>query len=457
MSAIAVVGTGYVGLAYAAALADLGHEVIALDVLPSRIAMLEAGRIPFFEPGLEELVQRGAQSGRLRFTTDYRNAVSGADFIFLCVGTPSTRDGDVDMRQVEAAAAEIGVSLRPGQRTVIVNKSTMPVGSGDVVHCIVQRHASPGATFSVVSNPEFLREGSALHDIRHPDRIVLGSDDRETAEAVAALYEPINASVLITERRSAEMVKYAANAFLATKISFINEVAQLCDELGVDVNVVAEGIGLDHRIGQRFLHAGLGFGGSCFPKDVAALARMADEAGLEPRLLRSVLRINEEVRARFIDRAERLLGGLRGRLVGVWGLSFKEDTDDIRDSPALAAIALLHVRGARVQAYDPAAMTNAARAMPELALTDSAYEAAAGADAVLLATPWGEFHQIDLFRVADSMAGDVLLDGRNLYEPRTVADAGLRYLGIGRGAPLSSAVRPAIEVRRRGYLTEVPA
>lgn len=446
MSKISVVGTGYVGLAYAAALADLGHEVTAVDVLPERISTLAGGKIPFHEPGLEELVQRELRSGRLRFTMDYATSVGVADFVFLCVGTPSAPNGDADMRQVQEAAACIGAALSAGHRTLIVNKSTMPTGSGDLVARIVGANARDGAAFAVVANPEFLREGSALHDIRHPDRIIVGADDREAAEAVAALYAPIGAPVLVADRRSAEMMKYAANAFLATKISFINEIAQLCEETGVDVNVVAEGIGMDGRIGRRFLHAGLGFGGSCFPKDVAALVRLADEAGIHPRLLRSILQINDDVRVRFLDRAERMLGGLDGRLIGVWGLSFKEETDDVRNSPALATIELLLSRGARVQAYDPAAMPTALRALPELAMTENVYQAATGADAVLVATPWNEFRQIDLHRVASLMKGDLLLDGRNLYEPRVVAESCLRYLGIGRGASFPAPRRLSMDI-----------
>jgi len=457
MSNISVIGTGYVGVAYAAALADLGHEVIALDLIPERISTLAAGRVPFYEPGLEELVQRGAQSGRLRFTTDYDIAVPGADFVFLCVGTPSAPNGEADLRYVQDAAASIGARLSTDHRTLIVNKSTMPSGSADLVARILSANARMGASFGVVSNPEFLREGSALHDIRHPDRIILGTDDPETADEVAALYAPLGAPVLVTNSRSAEMVKYAANAFLATKISFINEIAQLCEEAGVDVNVVAEGIGMDGRIGQRFLHAGLGFGGSCFPKDIAALIRLAEQAGLRSRLLRSIVEINDDVRVRFLDRAERMLGGLDGRLVGVWGLAFKEETDDVRNSPALATIELLLMRGARVQAYDPAAMATAARALPELPMTQNAYHAATGADAVLVATPWNEFRQIDLHRVADLMSGDVLLDGRNLYDPRVVADARMRYLGIGRGVPFPTPRRLPTDIVTPDPLEEVSA
>ena len=445
MARICIVGgSGYVGLGYAAALADLGNDVVGLDVAADRVAALNRGEPLIYEPGLEELLQRNLAAGRLRFTTDYAEAVPGAEFVFLCVGTPSLSDGDADMRQVRAAAVAIGRHLRPepGRRTVVVNKSTMPIGSAELVAGLIAEHAPAGAAFAVVANPEFLREGDAVHDIFSPDRIVLGAGDRAAAEAVAALYAPLGAPILITDPRSAEMVKYASNAFLATKISFINEVARVCERLGADVTVVAEGMGLDPRIGPRFLHAGLGFGGSCFPKDVGALTRMADDAGLHPGLLRAVLEINTDIRRRFVARAEKLLGGLDGRVLAVWGLSFKEDTDDLRESPALDVIAMALERGAGVRAHDPAAMANAARRLPQVTMCASPYEAAEGADAVVVCTPWREFRQVDLGRVATAMRGDLLLDGRNLYDPRAVLAAGLRYEGIGRGT-LGQRTEPA--------------
>jgi UDPglucose 6-dehydrogenase len=434
MARICIVGgSGYVGLGYACALADLGNDVIGLDVAAERVVALNRGEPLMYEPGLEELLERNLAAGRLRFTTDYAEAVPEAEFVFLCVGTPSLSDGDADMRQVRAAAVAIGRHLVPGAFAYVVNKSTMPIGSAELVAQLIAEHAPAGAGFAVVANPEFLREGSAVHDILHPDRIVLGAEDWAAAEAVAALYAPLDAPTLITDCRSAEMVKYAANAFLATKISFINEVARVCERLGADVTVVAEGMGLDPRIGPRFLHAGLGFGGSCFPKDVGALTRMADDAGMHPGLLRAVLEINADIRRRFVARAEKLLGGLDGRVLAVWGLSFKEDTDDLRESPALDVIAMALERGAAIRAHDPAAMVNAARRFPQVAMCTSPYEAADGADAVVVCTPWREFRQVDLERVAAAMRGDLLLDGRNLYDPPAVAAAGLRYEGIGRG------------------------
>jgi UDPglucose 6-dehydrogenase len=309
----------------------------------------------------------------------------------------------------------------------------MPVGTAELVAGIVAEHAPQGAEFTVVSNPEFLREGQVLHDILHPDRVVLGGDDPVALETVAALYEPLGAPILRTDHRSAELVKYAANAFLATKISFINDIARLCERLGADVNVVAAGIGADERIGPRFLHAGIGFGGSCFPKDVGALTRMAEGAGLHPGLLRAVLEINREAQRRFVARADELLGGLDGRTIAVWGLAFKEGTDDLRESPAVAVVEMLRERGAIVRAHDPAALANAASRLPGVALHEDRYEAAAGADAVALCTPWPQYGRTDFTRLASLMGGDLFLDGRNMLDPGIVSAAGLRYEGIGRG------------------------
>ncbi|MGH2615773.1 MAG: UDP-glucose dehydrogenase family protein, partial [Thermomicrobiales bacterium] len=387
-----------------------------------------------FEAGVPAMLRRNLDGGRMHFSSEYGDAVPGSGLVFLCTGTPSLSDGEADLRQVRAAAASIGAHLQPGTSTIIVNKSTMPVGTADHVAGIVGEHAPPGATFAVVSNPEFLREGRVLHDILHPDRIVLGGDDAEAVAAVAALYEPLAAPILRTDHRSAELIKYAANAFLATKISFINDIARLCERLGADVTVVAAGIGADERIGHRFLRAGIGFGGSCFPKDVGALTRMAEGAGLHPGLLRSVMEINREAQRRFVTRADEMLGGLDGRVIGVWGLSFKEGTDDLRDSPAVAVVEMLVERGASVRAHDPAALANAATRLPEIALCDDPYAVADGADAVALCTPWPEYAALDFARLRGVMRGDLLLDGRNMLDADAVEAAGLRYMGIGRGA-----------------------
>ncbi len=462
MANIAVVGSGYVGLGTGAVFADLGNQVVGVDIDAAKVARLGAGECPIFEPGLEELLARGLKSGRLRFTTDYAEAMPGADFVFICVGTPSGPDGGADMRYVREAARAIGRHLRPerrvregdgrypdpARRTIVVNKSTMPVGSGDLVRAILaEETAASGTRFAVVANPEFLREGTAVRDMLHPDRVVLGSADRAAAAAVAELYRTFGAPTLITDLRTAEMIKYAANAFLATKISFINEVAQICEALGADVRQVAAGIGLDKRIGPQFLSAGIGFGGSCFPKDVQALEFMAAEADCHPQLLRAVLEINRDARRGFVDKLDRLLGGLAGATVAVWGLAFKPNTDDLREAPALEIIALLQARGARVRAYDPAAMEHARALLPGVECCADAYAAAAGADAVALVTEWNEFAGLDLARVRDGMARPVLVDGRNLYDPRELAALGFTYRGIGLPPveTLAAASAPTVE------------
>lgn len=435
MTPICVVGGGgYVGLGYAVALAEMGHNVVGLDIDADRVERLNQGESPIYEAGLPEILRRNLDAGRLHFTTDYAEAVPGSDIVFLCTGTPSLSDGEADLRQVRAAAASIGAHLQPGTWTVVVNKSTMPVGTAELVAAIVAEHAPAGAEFAVVSNPEFLREGRVLHDILHPDRVVLGADDDKAIAAVSDLYEPLGAPILKTDHRSAELIKYAANAFLATKISFINDIARLCERMGADVTVVAAGIGADERIGPRFLHAGIGFGGSCFPKDVGALTRMAEGAGLHPGLLRAVLEINRDAGRRFVARADELLGGLDGCQIGVWGLAFKEGTDDLRDSPAVSVIEMLVERGASIRAHDPAALENAASRLPGITLCDDPYAVATGAHAVALCTPWPEYREIDFARLKGLMRGDLLLDGRNMLDPTRVEAAGLRYEGIGRGS-----------------------
>ena len=432
MTNIAVIGSGYVGLGTGAIFAETGYRVIGVDVDAAKVARLQGGDCPIFEPGLAELLTRHVASGRLRFTTDYADAVSQAQIVFICVGTPAGPHGGADMRHVREAAGAIGRHLAVGRRTVIVNKSTMPIGSGDLVDTLVGQGAAPGAHFAVVSNPEFLREGSAVADMLHPDRIVLGAADPEAAAAVAALYQPFGAPILVTDRRTAEMIKYASNAFLATKIAFINEVAQVCEALGADVEEVATGMGLDKRIGPQFLHAGIGFGGSCFPKDVQALAFMAAEANCHPQLLHAVLDINRDGRRTFVRQLDRLVEGVAGRTIAIWGLAFKPNTDDLREAPAVDIIRDLLARGARVRAYDPAAMAAARSLLPGVVFCADAYEAAAGADAVALVTEWNEFKGLDLARVRDSMRRPVLADGRNLYDPQELRALGFTYRGIGR-------------------------
>lgn len=430
MATISIIGTGYVGLVYGAAFADLGNQVNGVDIDAGKIERLAKGVTPIYEPGLEELVIRNLKAGRLRFTTSYHEAVPNSEFVFICVDTPSSPHGEADMRAVRAAATSIGRSLRG--HTVVINKSTMPIGSGDLVAKIIAATKPADATFAVVSNPEFLREGVAVRDVLHPSRIVLGAEDRSAAEQVVELYRALNAPAVITDLRTAEMIKYASNAILATRISFINEIGQICQKLGADVKTVAQGMGYDPRIGPLFLEAGVGYGGSCFPKDVKALAYMAAEAGCHPQLLHAVMEINHDQRRRFVHRLQEMIGELHGKRIAIWGLSFKQDTDDIRESPALDIARMLLQRGASVAAYDPTAMENTRRVLPDLDYMQNPYLAVEGAEALLVITQWNEFKQVDLARVRKLMTSPVLLDGRNMYDPGEMANLGFVYAGIGR-------------------------
>ena len=435
MARIGVIGCGYVGLSTAVLFANLGNQVVGVDIDEAKVAQMQGGLCPVFEPGLGELLERNVNAKRLQFTTDYAAAVPDADFVFICVNTPMGPNGGADMRYVRQAARGIGRTLAPGRLTVVVNKSTMPIGSGDMIHALLCEEAAAAARFAVVSNPEFLREGSAVHDMLHPDRIVLGAADRAAAEAVAELYKSFAAPLLITDRRTAEMIKYASNAFLAARISFINEVAHICEGLGADVRQVAEGMGLDKRIGPYFLNAGIGFGGSCFPKDVMALEFMAEEADCHPQLLHAVLDINRDSRRSFIRKLNRLLGTLEGATIALWGLAFKPETDDLREAPSLEVIRDLLARGAVVRAYDPVAMAATQALFPSITYCADPYEAAMGADAVALITDWNEFKGVDLERVRDGMRRPVLLDGRNLYDPHEIAALGFTYCGVGVPSP----------------------
>ncbi len=439
MANIAVIGgAGYVGLAYAVAFAELGHMVTALDLDPEKVSELTQGNCPIFEPGLEELLRSGMENGRLQFTTNYDVAIPDADFAFICVGTPSAPSGRADVKYILAAAQAVGQHARGN--TIVVNKSTVPVGSVQFVYDCLREHAAQETSFSVVSNPEFLAEGSAIHDIFHPDRIVLGSNDREAAAQVAQLYEPLGAPVLIMDPRSAEMVKYASNAFLATKISFINEVAMICESLGADVSAVAHGMGMDKRIGSRFLQPGAGFGGSCFPKDVRALGSMARDMNFDPTMLNAVLEINAVARARICDKVTRHLGEPRGKTVAILGLSFKPNTDDIREAPALDVIEQLLAQGVNVRATDPVAMERFATMVDGVTYVDDPYSVVFGADAVVLMTEWDAYRSLDLDRLANAMRGHLLVDGRNALDADAVREAGFVYEGVGR----SSAVVPIV-------------
>ncbi|MCI0474966.1 MAG: UDP-glucose/GDP-mannose dehydrogenase family protein [Anaerolineales bacterium] len=432
MRKICVVGVGYVGLVTGTCFADLGNQVTCLDIAEDKIAKLQRGEMPIYEPGLEELVARNVAAQRLIFTTNYLDAVSNAEFIFIAVGTPSGVDGEADLQYVRMAAESIADTLT--HYAIIVNKSTVPVGTGDsVAEILIERGKQPGVDFDVVSNPEFLREGSAMYDFQQPDRVVLGALNREAADKVAQLYLPLRCPIMITDLRTAEMIKYASNAFLATRISFINEMAAICEKLGADIKEVAAGMGMDKRIGRAFLDAGVGFGGSCFPKDVKALTWMAEVNGCHPQLLRAVMDINRDQRRQVIAKLRELLGTLRGKTIALWGLAFKPNTDDVREAPALDIIHILQTEGAQIRAYDPVATAPARRVTSNIVFCESAYAAVEGADALVLMTEWNEFKQMDMARVAAALKQKILVDGRNIYEPEKMQDLGLVYRGIGRG------------------------
>jgi UDPglucose 6-dehydrogenase len=431
MKNICVIGVGYVGLVTGACLADLGNKVICLNRDKQKMENLKKCILPIFEPGLEEIVRRNYEAGRLDFTVSYDEALRDAEFIFIAVGTPSGSEGEADLSHVTQCAEDIAKRLvRP---VIIVNKSTVPIGTGDWVADIINEHKVNDVEFYVVSNPEFLREGSAVYDFMNPDRIVLGSTNRQAAEKVAELYAPLQAPTIITDLRTAEMIKYASNCFLATKISFINEMANICEALGADVKEVALGMGSDKRIGHAFLGAGVGWGGSCFPKDVKALAHIAATHGCHPQMLRAVMEINYDQRKRVIQKLREILGNFRGKTIGILGLSFKPNTDDMRDAPSIEIIHMLQHEGAQVKAYDPVAMNNARKILNNVTYCDNPYEVAEGADALILVTEWNEFKQLDMARIARSMRQRVLFDGRNIYEPEKMRELGFIYRGVGRG------------------------
>jgi UDPglucose 6-dehydrogenase len=431
MKQICVIGVGYVGLVTAACFSDLGNRVIALDISEERIDGLKRGEMPIYEPGLEELVERNMRSGRLTFTTSYREALKNSEFAFIAVGTPSGVDGEADLRHVAAVARTIAEKMKAP--VIIINKSTVPVGTGDWVAEIVASHQPQPIPFSVVSCPEFLREGSAISDFMHPHRTILGSLDPDAAEKVAQLHFPLRAPIVLTDLRTAEMIKYASNAFLATKISFINEIANICEELGADIKEVAVGMGYDKRIGPYFLDAGLGYGGSCFPKDVKALAYMAAHKGGHPQLLNAVMEINDDRRPMAVNRLKEMIGELKGRTVGLLGLSFKPNTDDMRDAPSIDVAKALQEQGASVRAYDPVAMEVAEPLMPDVEMVADPYTMAEGCDALMVMTDWNEFKHLDFVRIRELMKNLVVFDGRNIYEPEVMRSLGFNYLGFGRG------------------------
>lgn len=446
MRKICVIGAGYVGLVTGTCFADLGNQVICVDIDEEKIAKLKAGTMPFYEPGLEEMVRRNAQSGRLRFTTSYPEGMKEAEFVFIAVDTPSGAEGEADLKYIRMAAEGIGKVM--DHSLIIVNKSTVPIGTGDWVAEIVEEYADPAIEFAVVSNPEFLREGAAIGDFLNPDRIVLGSTNREAAEQVAQLYLSLRAPIMITDLRTAEMIKYASNAYLANRISFINEIASICEKLGADVKEVAIGMGYDKRIGPDYLDAGLGWGGSCFPKDVKALEHMASIHGCHPQLLRAVMEINRDQRRRIIQTLREIVGTLHGKTVGILGLAFKPNTDDMRGASSIEVVHLLTNEGARIKAYDPAAMEVAKRILPEITYCQDAYEVAKDSDALITVTEWNEFRHLDMARIKELMRQPVLIDGRNIYDPQQLGQLGFIYRGVGRGYEEPAVISEAREAKQ---------
>jgi UDPglucose 6-dehydrogenase len=431
---IAMIGAGYVGLVSGACFADFGHHVTCIDRDASKFQALQRGEIPFFEPGLQDLVRSGVKEERLSFSTDLREPVRSADAVFIAVGTPSRRDdGHADLSFVYDAARQIASTL--DGFTVVVAKSTVPVGTGDEIERIIFQER-PGADVAVVSNPEFLREGAAIRDFKFPDRVVVGTDDERAKKVLAEIYRPLSLNpvpIFYTTRRSAELIKYAANAFLATKITFINEIADLCEKVGADIQEVARGVGLDNRIGTKFLHAGPGFGGSCFPKDVRALIKTGQDNEISLRILEAVAAVNDNRKRAMARKVSNMFSGtLRGKSVAVLGLTFKPNTDDMRDAPSITLITALQDMGARVRAFDPAGMEQAKALMPNITYCESAYDCAQDADALVIVTEWEQFRALDLIRLRDLMATPVLVDLRNIYRAEDMLKQGFAYSGVGR-------------------------
>ena len=430
---VAMIGTGYVGLVSGACFADFGHHVTCVDMDAGKIAALQRNEIPIYEPGLDRLVETNARQARLDFTTDLKRSVIEANAVFIAVGTPSRRgDGHADLSYVHAAAREIAGAL--AGFTVVVTKSTVPVGTSDDVERIIQE-ARPDAEFAVVSNPEFLREGAAIQDFKHPDRIVIGTDDPRARQVMAELYRPLylnQAPILYTGRRTAELIKYAANAFLATKITFINEIADLCEQLGADVQEVARGIGLDNRIGSKFLHAGPGFGGSCLPKDILALVKTAQDQAAPLRVVEAVAAVNDARKRAMARKVAAAVGNLRGKTIAILGLTFKPNTDDMREAPSVPLVTALQDFGARVRAYDPVGIEQARSVLQNVTFCDGPYACAEGAHAVVIVTEWEQFRALDLDRLKAVMAAPVVIDLRNIYRPEEMVGRGFIYESVGR-------------------------
>lgn len=432
---LCVIGVGYVGLVTGAVFADLGNSGICVDNDASKIQTLQSEKIPIYEPGLEEMVERNVGDGRLNFSTDAGDSIKRSDVVFITVGTPCAEDKYADISAVKEVAEVIGRNLN-GYK-IIVNKSTVPVGTGDLISEIIKlNRANSDVSFDVISNPEFLREGTAISDTLYPDRIVIGAPSRNAAAPIMELYAPLERPILITDVYSAEMIKYASNAFLATKISFINAISVICEAAGADVTQVAKGVGLDKRIGSEFLNAGLGYGGSCFGKDLQCFTLTAEELGYDFELIKSVIKINEEQPKRFLNKVRDVLGTLEGKTIALLGIAFKPNTDDVRDAKSLEIIKMLIAEGAIVKAYDPAAMNNARQAFPQIDYCGNTYDAVDGADAIIFATEWNEFKFLDLIRVQESMRQPIIFDGRNLYDPEHMNRLGFEYYSVGRPSSL---------------------
>ena len=425
---ISVIGTGYVGLVTGVCMSDLGNDVTCVDIDKKKIENLKNNILPIYEPGLEELVKRNKT--RLKFTTSLSEGIKKADIIFIAVGTPPKENGDADLSFVKSAAKSIGKNLK-GYK-IIVDKSTVPIGMGDLVESIIEDSAKSKAGFDVVSCPEFLREGSAIHDFMNPDRVVIGAKKKEAANKVAEIFRPLNTKIVITDLRSAEMIKYASNSFLATKISFINEIANICERVGADVTTVAEVAGMDKRIGKLFLNAGAGFGGSCFPKDVAALINIARSEDYEPLILNSVMEVNRLQRKHLITKIKQMLGTVEGRAIGLLGIAFKPNTDDIREAVSLDVMKALLEKGCRIKAYDPVAMPQAKKEFKGVKFVKDAYAAAEQAECLVILTEWNEFKELDLKAVKKAMKKPIIVDGRNIYDPKNIRKLGFEYTGIGR-------------------------
>ena len=430
---VCVIGAGHVGLVTAAVFADLGNDVVCLDVDQDKIAALKSGQVPIFEPGLSEMMARNQKAGRLAFTSSYEEAIPNTETVFLAVDTPTGSDGRSDLSNLRAAASELAHHIHDG--TLVVVKSTVPVGSGSMVKQILQENSPAGRLFEVASCPEFLREGSAVVDCLHPDRVVIGCSCTEAVAPLVRLYAPLERPLLFMDVNSAELVKYAANSFLAMRISFVNSVANLCEELDADISQVIKGISADTRIGGHYLSPGIGYGGSCFPKDTAALASSSAEVGSPFTIIEAVMEVNRQRVPRFVNRMRTVLGDLNGKTIAVLGLSFKPDTEDVRDSQAIELVRCLLAGGAHVRAYDPAAMPAAQALLPDAHYCANAYEAAAEADALAIATEWNEFKLLDLKRIAASMHQPIVFDGRNIYSPSEMSEMGFRYVSVGRLLP----------------------